>query len=97
MVDEKRRITTAPSQHKVVVTERETITVDGVSNVESFDDQEVVLETTAGMLMLRGREFHIKQLNLDEGNLTIEGFLAGLEYAEEVGKKARSFLGRLLK
>ncbi|MGE5587286.1 MAG: sporulation protein YabP [Clostridia bacterium] len=96
MVDEKRR-TTVSSQHRVIVTERETITVDGVNNVESFDDQEVVLETTAGMLMLRGREFHIKQLNLDEGNLTIEGYLAGLEYAEEVGKKARSFLGRLLK
>ncbi|MDK2930459.1 MAG: hypothetical protein PWR07_590 [Bacillota bacterium] len=96
MVDEKRR-TTVSSQHRVIVTERETITVDGVNNVESFDDQEVVLETTAGMLMLRGREFHIKQLNLDEGNLTIEGYLAGLEYAEEMGKKARSFLGRLLK
>lgn len=96
MVDEKRRATVS-SQHRVIVTERETITVDGVNNVESFDDQEVVLETTAGMLMLRGREFHIKQLNLDDGNLTIEGYLAGLEYAEEMGKKARSFLGRLLK
>ncbi len=96
MIDEKRRAT-ASSQHRVIITERETITVDGVNNVESFDDQEVVLETTAGMLMLRGREFHIKQLNLDEGNLTIEGYLAGLEYAEEMGKKARSFLGRLLK
>ncbi|MGE5572306.1 MAG: sporulation protein YabP [Bacillota bacterium] len=96
MIDEKRRPAVS-SQHRVTVTERETITVDGVNNVESFDDQEVVLETTAGMLMLRGREFHIKQLNLDEGNLTIEGYLAGLEYAEEMGKKARSFLGRLLK
>ncbi|MDI7248386.1 MAG: sporulation protein YabP [Bacillota bacterium] len=96
MIDEKRRPAVS-SQHRVIVTERETITVDGVNNVESFDDQEVVLETTAGMLMLRGKEFHIKQLNLDEGNLTIEGYLAGLEYAEEMGKKARSFLGRLLK
>ncbi|MGE5592975.1 MAG: sporulation protein YabP [Betaproteobacteria bacterium] len=96
MIDEKRR-TAMSSQHRVTVTERETIAVDGVNNVESFDDQEVVLETTAGMLMLHGRDFHIKQLNLDEGNLTIEGYLAGMEYAEEVGKKARSFLGRLLK
>lgn len=96
MVEDKKRAPT-PSQHRVAITERETITVDGVSNVESFDDQEVVLDTTAGMLMLRGKEFHIKQLNLDEGNLTIEGYLAGLEYAEEIGKKARGFLGRLLK
>ncbi len=96
MVEDKKRPPT-PSQHRLAITGRETVTVDGVNNVESFDDQEVVLDTTAGMLMLRGKDFHIKQLNLDEGNLTIEGYLAGLEYAEEMGKKARSFLGRLLK
>ncbi len=96
MVEEKKR-TSTPPQHRVTIAERETVTVDGVSNVESFDDQEIVLETSAGMLMLRGREFHIKQLNLDDGNLTIEGYLSGLEYAEELGKKARGFLGRLLK
>ncbi len=96
MLDDRKRVST-PFQHRLVITEREAIIVDGVSNVESFDDQEVILETSSGMLMLHGKDFHIKQLNLDQGNLTIEGYITGLEYAEEMGKKARGFLERLFK
>ena len=70
--------------------------VDGVNNVESFDDQEN-LGDHIRMLILHGRDFHIKQLNLDQGNLQIEGYVMGLEYAEETGKKARGFLERLFK
>ncbi|HCD41221.1 MAG: sporulation protein YabP [Bacillota bacterium] len=96
MLDDRKRIST-PFQHKLTISEREAIVVDGVNNVESFDDQEVILETTSGMLILHGRDFHIKQLNLDQGNLQIEGYVMGLEYAEETGKKARGFLERLFK
>ncbi|HHY47635.1 MAG TPA: sporulation protein YabP [Firmicutes bacterium] len=95
MEDKKKPVTI---QHRVEISERESITVSGVSNVESFDDQEVVLETSAGVLLIRGRELHVKQLNLDEGNLAIEGFIQGLDYLDEGGgKKARGLLGRLLK
>ena len=96
MLDDRKRVST-PFQHRLAITEREAVTVDGVNNVESFDDQEVILETTSGMLILHGRDFHIKQLNLDQGNLIIEGYVSGLEYAEEMGKKAKGFLERLFK
>ncbi|NLS44904.1 MAG: sporulation protein YabP [Firmicutes bacterium] len=96
MLDERKRVST-PVQHKLTITEREIIVVDGVNNVESFDDQEVILDTTSGMLVFHGRDFYIKQLNLDQGNLMIEGYISGFEYAEEVGKKAMGFLERLFR
>ncbi len=96
MLDDRKRVST-PFQHRLTITERESVIVDGVNNVESFDDREVILETTSGMLILHGSDFHIKQLNLDQGNLIIEGYVIGLEYAEEMGKKARGFVERLFK
>lgn len=95
MEDKKK---TVSIQHRIVLIERESLTIDGVTNVESFDDEEVVLDTSQGLLVLRGKELHIKQLNLDDGNLIIEGFIRGLEYADEgVGKRARGLLGRILR
>ncbi|HHY98679.1 MAG TPA: sporulation protein YabP [Firmicutes bacterium] len=95
MDDKKKPITL---QHRIEITERESVVVSGVSNVESFDDQEIVLETSAGVLLIRGRELHVKQLNLDDGNLAIEGFIQGLDYMDEAGgKRGRGFFGRLLK
>ena len=48
---------------------RESMSVEGVINVESFDSQEVLLETDQGMMIVRGDDLHIKELNLEGGNL----------------------------
>ncbi|NPV53750.1 MAG: sporulation protein YabP [Firmicutes bacterium] len=98
MDDSKKKQQPAGMQHKIMLNEREMVSVDGVTNVESFDDQEVILETSAGVLLIHGKELHIKHLNLDDGNLEIEGYIHGLEYSDEgPGKKAKGLLGRLLK
>lgn len=89
-------------RHEVVLTNREVVSVSGVVHVASFDSQEVVLDTDMGALTLRGEDFHIKQLNLDEGNLSIEGLLKSLEY-QESGRtrggrgKGKGFLEKLLR
>jgi sporulation protein YabP len=84
--------------HRIIISERESMAVDGVTNVESFDDQEVVLNTSAGILIVKGRDLHIKQLNLDDGNVAIEGFVDGFEYEEDrETRKGKGFFGRLLK
>ncbi len=84
--------------HKISMTARKEMTIDGVTNVESFDDQEVVLSTTEGLLIVHGKDLHIKQLNLDNGNLAIEGYVDGLQYEEERETKGgRGFIGRLLR
>lgn len=83
--------------HKVVITERESLAIDGVTNVESFDEGEVVLETTSGVLFIRGRDLHINQLNLEDGSLEIEGYVDSLDYTDEGTGRRRGFWGRILK
>jgi sporulation protein YabP len=88
--------------HRIVVTNREQATVEGVIHVDSFDDQEIVLETDLGMMGIRGEDLHIKQLSLEEGFLSIEGVVKTVDYLEDgmVGgnrAKHKSLLDRLFK
>lgn len=89
-------------QHRIVVTNREQATVEGVIHVDSFDDREIILETDLGMMGIRGEDLHIKQLSLDEGYLSIEGIIKTVDYLEDgmvgAGKgKRKSLMDRLFK
>ena len=86
-------------QHRLVIDNREHTEVTGVVHVDSFDDEEVVMETELGLLAVRGENLHIKHLNLDEGELAIEGYVLEMAYAEERRARARgkNLLERLFK
>lgn len=95
MPEEKK---TPTWHHQVVLVEREEMTVDGVTNLGSFDEQEIVMETEQGLLTVRGEDLNIKQLNLEAGNLVVEGLVKEVSYDDEGrGKKGKGLLGRLLK
>lgn len=87
------------SQHRLVVNNRETMDVSGVIHVDSFDDEEVVLETEMGMLAVRGEDLHIKQLNLEKGELAIEGLIIELVYSDDkrLRDRKKGFLDRLFR
>lgn len=86
-------------QHRLVIENREHTEVTGVLHVDSFDDEEVIMETELGLLAVRGENLHIKHLNLDQGEVTIDGYVLELAYAEEKRSRNRgkSFLERLFK
>jgi sporulation protein YabP len=84
--------------HQMALTGRERLDVDGVKNVGSFDQEEVVLETSAGVLVIKGANLHMQQLNLDIGKISLQGRINSLVYAEEdLNQRSRGLLGRLLK
>lgn len=89
-----------PGRHRLVIDNREKMDISGVLNVDSFDDQEIILETEQGLLAMRGEELHIKHLNLEQGELQIEGFLLELAYSEERSRRkdrSKSFFERLFR
>ena len=85
-------------RHQLVLAERERLTLDGVVHVESFDDREIVLETELGGLVVQGEELHIKELNLEKGNLLVSGYIASVEYlGDSLAKRSKGLLARLFK
>lgn len=97
-MDDRRGTNTNKAQN-ISVQNREKMQITGVENVVSFDDESVVLETTMGLLTIKGQELHINNLNLDEGNVLIDGEIISITYSDRSGimGKSGSFLSRMFK
>ena len=69
---------------------------DGVSDVQSFDEEQVLLETGKGMLIVRGQGLHVEKLQLDAGETVVRGEISLLEYDDSVpprGEMLRRLFG----
>lgn len=96
MVGEDTKKTTW--RHQVLLVDREELTIDGVLNLGSFDEEEVIVETEQGILAVRGEGMNIKQLNLDAGNVIIDGLVRELSYEDTPqNHKGKSIITRLFK
>lgn len=76
-----------PRAHKVVVIGRKTGTISGITDVLSFDENEIVLDTDMGLLTVKGKELHISRLTLELGEADLEGKVDSFVYSERGHKK----------
>ena len=86
---------TRPVGHHLILEDRENLTVSGVEEVESFDENTIVMYTAQGTLIVRGEGLHIEKLSLDGGDLKVEGMVESLTY-EEIRRNKGGFFARLL-
>ena len=86
---------TRPVGHHLILEDRENLTVSGVEEVESFDENTIVMDTAQGTLIVRGEGLHIEKLSLDGGDLKVEGMVESLTY-EESRRNKGGFFARLL-
>ena len=70
MVDEKKVV---KLPHNLILEDRRALSVSGVADIDSFDEQSVILFTDLGELTVKGFNLHINKLNVDTGELTLEG------------------------
>ncbi|AUS07545.1 sporulation protein YabP [Laceyella sacchari] len=87
-------------RHEIVLTNRNVMEVSGVVRVESFDSEEFLLQTDCGYLGIRGQDLHIKNLDLDQGRVAIEGQIMDMSYLDvhlPASEKAKGLLGRIFK
>ena len=81
--------------HKLLLSNRRTGTISGVTDVISFDIAEILLETEQGMLTIKGADLHVNRLTLEKGEVDIDS----MAYSEvtDFHKAGASILGRLFK
>ena len=68
--------------HKLTLDERKSLTMTGVTEVVSFDEDSVLLRTALGTLLVQGRQLQLKTLTLEGGNVAVEGHISALTYEE---------------
>ncbi|MBQ2704601.1 MAG: sporulation protein YabP [Clostridia bacterium] len=93
VTDEKKRI---KMPHSVTIEDRGKMTVTGVSDVDSFDEQTMIVYTDMGELTVRGKGLHISRLNTETGELNITGTVSAIAYTDD-RTKSTGFLNRLFR
>ncbi len=85
--------------HKVEMVSRNELKVSGVSDVHSFNDEGILLETSLGILTVGGENLRITKLNLDQGEIAVKGDIDTLIYNDEGGlrQKGGGILSKLFK
>lgn len=79
--------------HKLTLNERKKLTMTGVTEVVSFEEDAVILKTALGTLAIHGRQLQLKTLSLEGGQVDVEGAVSALIYEEP--KAAGGVLRRL--
>lgn len=97
MIEEKK-VSKARVQN-LILENREKLSISGVIDVESFNDECVIIDTELGVLVIRGEDLHINKLNIDSSELNIEGEIISCEYSDREGSKSKGmgFFSKMFK
>ena len=85
----------AVKKHNIILEERSKLSISGVTDVESFDENEISLYTTLGELSVKGKCLHVDEMSLESGNITISGDVKSLVYGDKDRTKKPSLWGKI--
>lgn len=88
MAEEKKNFAT---QHNIIMENRRRLTVSGIKDVDSFDEQTVILHTDSGELTVKGRNLHINSFNVEAGDISIDGEFVAVAYTNDRPKSNSVF------
>ena len=99
MTIEERKSLSSTVIQNLVLENREKLSISGVLDVLSFDDQLVIVETELGLLNIKGENLRINKLSIDTSEVVIEGEIYSMVYSEkDTSKKGTtSLLGKIFK
>jgi sporulation protein YabP len=70
---------------------RQKIDISGVTRVITFNEDNVILNTIMGTIEMKGKGMKVNKLNVDTGDMLIEGEITSLVYSsKEKGKKGNT-------
>ena len=98
-MDDRKNNSQINTIQNLILENREKLTVTGVIDVLSFDDQIVIIETELGLLTIKGEDLRINKLSIDSSEVMIEGQIYNLGYSENTlsGKNGGGLFSKIFK
>lgn len=94
---EDKKISKVVSNQNIIMENREKVSVTGVIDIHSFDDELVLAQTDLGILTIKGNDLKMNKLNLDNNELIVEGQIAAVAYSDINNGKKAGFMNKLFK
>ena len=89
-------VAAAAKPHLLTLDAREKLSISGVEEVESFDEQEIVMRTVAGGLVVTGEGLSVSRLNVENGDVSVNGRIDAVRY-EDPSEERRSLWTKLFR
>jgi len=80
--------------HLLTLDNRRLLTLSGVEDVSGFDEQTINVRLSEMSLVVKGTGLHISKLNLESGDVVIDGSISSLQYLGSASGSLRSRLFR---
>lgn len=96
---DKENIVSTTLNHTVQIVERKSIVISGVKKIESFNEEEFLLVSSMGYIIVKGEGLELLKLDTINGTISIKGKIESLNYLEDSNKriKAESIIAKLFK
>ncbi|MCI8535735.1 MAG: sporulation protein YabP [Hungatella sp.] len=90
---------TSTRPHRLMMQNRSALSITGIRDVVSFDENQVILDTDMGILTMKGKELHVSRLTLEKGEVDVDGSVDSLIYSsnEAYHKSGESLFSRLFR
>ena len=86
------------NNHEIKMIDRNQVYLTGINKIDSFDDEEFLMESNMGNILLKGEELEIVRLDTHDGNVRIKGLINSIAYINDNKKsKEESFISKLFK
>jgi len=85
------------SFQNIFLENREKLTITGLKDVLSFDDQMIIIETELGLLTIKGDNLKINKVNIDTSDFEVSGEISGLNYSDHDISNKKSLLTKIFK
>lgn len=87
-IEERKKeiVRTKQESQKLCLEDRKNLRLTGVSEVESFSESVIIARTCMGKVIVKGESLKISKLNVEEGELSVEGKINSIEYTKNKEK-----------
>ena len=88
---------TVKQNHNIILENRKTLSMSGITDVDCFDEREIKLYTQLGEMTVQGRELHVDSMSVETGDIMITGEIWSLVYGDTDRRGPISALRRLFR
>ena len=94
---EDKKLNKQLTNQNIIMENREKVTVSGVIDIHSFDDELVLAQTDLGILTIKGDDLKMNKLNLENNELIVEGQITAVAYSDINQAKKSGFMNKIFK
>ena len=71
----------------IILENKEKLSISGVKDILTFDEEEIIIDTTLGILQIRGSNLKVEKLSVDSGEINANGIIDEMIYQKDQRKE----------